>query len=92
MLGRWSTRRNFFQFRRVEQVARLQTSFPQSIPMNTLFKWLNQPVFVTFTTGGSIRGTLVEVDERWLALQLPKDKGLSVLPLYSVQAVSLGKR
>ena len=39
----------------------------------------------------SIRGTLVEADERWLALQLPKDKELCVLPMYGVQQVSLGK-
>jgi hypothetical protein len=59
--------------------------------MNTISKWLNQPVLIVFSTGGSVRGTLVEVDERWVTLQLPKDKGLCVLPMYGVQQVSLGK-
>ena len=57
--------------------------------MNTISKWLNQPVVLTFCTGGSIRGTLVEVDERWITLQLPKDKGHCVLPIYGVQQVCL---
>lgn len=59
--------------------------------MNTISKWLNQPVVVVFSTGGSIRGTLVEADLRWLVLQLPKDKGHSILPLYGVQQVYLDK-
>ena len=59
--------------------------------MNTISKWLNQPVVITFCTGGSIRGTLVEVDDRWLTLQVPKDKGLCVLPMYGVQQIYLGK-
>ena len=59
--------------------------------MNTISKWQNQSIVITFSTGGSIRGTLVEVDERCIALQLPKDKGLCVLPMYGVQQVYLGK-
>jgi len=57
--------------------------------MNTISKWLNQPVVIGICAGGAIRGTLVEVDERWITLQLPKDKGLCVVPIYGVREVCL---
>jgi hypothetical protein len=59
--------------------------------MNTISKWQNQPVVVTLSSTIVIHGTLVEVDERWITLQLPKDKGLCVVPIYGVLQVCLGK-
>ena len=57
--------------------------------MNTISKWLKQQVVIVNSMGGSIRGMLMEVDERWITVQLPKDKGLCVVPIYGVWQVSL---
>jgi hypothetical protein len=59
--------------------------------MNTISKWLNKPVVINLASSGSIHGTLLEVDELWITLQLPKDKGLCVVPIYGVHQVCLGK-
>ena len=57
--------------------------------MNTLNKWLSQPVVITFFSGmyPPIRGKLVEVDERWLTVE--QKKGISVVAVTSVVHVCL---
>jgi hypothetical protein len=56
--------------------------------MNTISKWLNQPVVITLSSTLLLHGTLVEVDEQWITLQLPKDKGLCVVSIYGVLQVA----
>jgi hypothetical protein len=58
--------------------------------MNTLKKWLLQPVVITFAAGmvAPIRGKLVEVDEQWLTVEQPAE-GIAVVAVLSVVCVSL---
>lgn len=60
--------------------------------MNTLTKWLNKPVIVMLSSTIEFRGTLIEVDEQWLTVERPKDKGVVVVAIYGVLNVCLNDK
>lgn len=62
------------------------------VTVNTLTKWLNKPVVVTLSSSGELRGTLIEVDEQWLTVERPKDKGVVVVAIYGVLNVCLNEK